>query len=145
MKLFFNLCIATILSVGSLLPSAYATVNDALSFAYEGATPYVKQGFAFREDAWGGDLGMGDKKAVRAQLFKGNEYWFIVATDTKNAVVTVHIYDTKGELAEAEYWHKGRFAGAMVVPKQTGAYWAIVTVEKSPSERTRWALVYGFR
>lgn len=127
------------------LPDARATVNDALSFAYEGATPYVKQGFTFREDAWGGDLGLGDKKAVRTQLFKGNSYWFIVGTDIKNAVVTVHVYDPKGQLVDADFWHRGRFCGAFVEPKQTGAYWAIVTVEKSPSERTRWALVYGLR
>jgi hypothetical protein len=122
-----------------------ATVDDSLSFAYEGALPYVKQGFTFREDAWGGDLGLGDQKAVRAQLFRGNEYWFIVGTDVRNAVVTVHLYDANGNLAESEFWHRGRFAGARIIPSQTGAYWAIVTVEKSPAERTAWALVYGFR
>lgn len=134
-----------LLLLATLVSASHATVNDALSFAYEGATPYVKQGFTFREDAWGGDLGIGDKKAVRTQLFKGNSYWFIVGTDVKNAVVTVHVYDPKGQLTEAEFWHRGRYCGVLVEPKQTGAYWAIVTVEKSPSERTRWALVYGFR
>lgn len=126
-------------------PRASATVNDALSFAYEGAVPYVKQGFTFREDAWGGDMGVGDRKAVRAQLFKGNEYWFVVGTDVRNAVVTVHLYDMKGRLAESEFWQRGRFAGARIIPEQTGAYWAIVTIEHSPEERTAWALVYGFR
>ncbi len=67
------------------------------SFAYEAATPYVKQGFTFREDAWGGDLGVGDQKAVTAQLFKGNEYWFCLGTDVDGAVVTVHVYDSKGK------------------------------------------------
>ncbi|MCX7869511.1 MAG: hypothetical protein N2322_06115, partial [Terrimicrobiaceae bacterium] len=58
-----------------------ATVNDALSFAYEAATPKVKEGFIVREDAWGGDLGVKDQKAVAAQLFRGNEYWFFTGTD----------------------------------------------------------------
>lgn len=129
----------------AFLSESKATVDDALSFAYEGAAPYVKQGFTFREDAWGGDLGEGDKKAVRAQLFRGNEYWFITGTDVRNALVTVHIYDAKGKLVESEFWQRGRFSGAFVSPKQTGAYWAIVTVERSPAERTPWALVYGFR
>ena len=124
---------------------ARATVDDALSFAYEGATPYVKEGYTFREDAWGGDLGVGDQKAVTAQLFKGNEYWFCLGTDVDNAVVTVHIYDSKGKLAESQNWQKGRFAGAMVKPRQTGTYYAIVEVKKSPQERTPWALVYGYR
>lgn len=125
--------------------AAWATVDDALSFAYEAATPYVKQGFTFREDAWGGDLGVGDQKAVTAQLFKGNEYWFCLGTDVDGAVVTVHVYDSKGKIAESQNWQKGRFAGALVSPKQTGTYYAIVEVKKSSEERTHWALVYGYR
>ena len=42
----------------------FAYVDDALSFAYEAATPFVKQGFNVREDAWGGDLGVKDKQAI---------------------------------------------------------------------------------
>jgi len=122
-----------------------ATVDDALSFAYEAATPYVEQGFTFREDAWGGDLGVGEQKAVAAQLFKGNDYWFCLGTDADNATLSVHIYDSKGKLVESKNWQKGRFAGALVSPKQTGTYYAIVEVKQSPQERTHWALVYGYR
>lgn len=122
-----------------------ATVDDALSFAYEAATPYVQQGFTFREDAWGGDLGVGDQKAVTAQLFRGNDYWFTLGTDTDGATVTVHVYDSKGKLVDGQAWQKGRFAGVMVKPKQTGTFYAIVEVKKSPEERTNWALVYGYK
>src|ERR1044072_2472159 len=55
--------------------AAFASVDDAQSFALQAAEPYVKQGFQVREDYWGGDLASGEKKAVRQQLFKGNEYW----------------------------------------------------------------------
>jgi hypothetical protein len=142
---FAVLCALSTLFLPTFVSAVYATVNDALSFAFEGAVPYAKQGFTFREDAWGGDLGQGDRKAVRAQLFKGNEYWFIVGTDVRNAVVTVHVYDMKGKLAECEFWQRGRFAGAKVIPQATGTYWAIVTIEHSPQERTAWALIYGYR
>lgn len=127
------------------LPLAIASVDDALSFAHEAAVPYVKQGFTVREDAWGGDLGVKDQQAVTAQLFKGNSYWFCLGTDTKGAVITVHIYDSNGKLAESEFWQKGRFAGAKITPEKTGSYYAIVTVEKSPQERSNWALVYGYK
>jgi hypothetical protein len=123
----------------------HATVDDALSFAYEAATPYVKEGFTFREDAWGGDLGVGDQKAVTAQLFRGNDYWFCLGTDVDGAELTVHVYDSQGKLAESKSWQKGRFAGVRVEPKQTGTYYAIVEVKKSPEERTHWALVYGYK
>jgi hypothetical protein len=125
--------------------AVFATVDDALSFAYEAATPYVERGFTFRQDAWGGDLGLGDEKAVTAQLYRGNEYWFCLGTDTDGATLRVSIYDSNGKLAQSEVWQKGRFAGARIVPKQTGTYYAIVKVLKSPAERTNWALVYGYK
>ena len=65
-----------LLVLTGLQPSVLATVDDAQSFALQAAEPYVKQGFQVREDYWGGDLASGEKKAVRQQLFKGNEYWF---------------------------------------------------------------------
>ncbi len=124
---------------------AHALVDDALSFAYEAATPYVQQGYTFREDAWGGDLGVGEQKAVAAQLFRGNDYWFCLGTDADNAVLTVNIYDSKGKLVGTKPWQKGRFAGVRIDPKQTGTYYAIVEVKESPVERTSWALVYGYK
>jgi hypothetical protein len=121
-------------------------VDDAQSFALQAAEPYVKQGFQVREDYWGGDLGSGEKKAVRQQLFKGNEYWFWLGTEVDKAKVSVHVYDSDGKLAEeSDGWQKGHFAGSHVIPKATGSYFVIVSVEESPEERTHWALVYGFR
>ena len=67
-----------------LLPAIFATVDDttvyARAFALLAAEPYVKQGFHVREDYWAGDLASGERKAVRQQLFKGNEYWFWLGT-----------------------------------------------------------------
>ena len=124
---------------------ALATIDDALSFALEAATPYVKEGFTVREDYWGGDLPVKTTKAIVHQLFKGNEYWFWMGSDTKNAKISVHVYDSDGNLAEAEAWTKPHFAAARVVPKKTGSYYLIVEIEKSPEERTYWSLAYGFR
>ena len=126
-------------------PFLHATVDDSVSFASEAALPYYKQGFSIRKDAWGGDLGVHDRKAVSTQLFKGNTYWFLMATEVKGATLSVHIYDDKGNLVEAESWQKGRFAGARVNPKSTGTYFAIVQILKSPEDRTTWALVYGYK
>jgi hypothetical protein len=126
--------------------TSFASVDDAQSFALQAAEPYVKQGFQVREDYWGGDLASGEKKAVRQQLFKGNEYWFWLGTEVDRAKVSVHIYDSDGKLAEeADSWEKGHFAAAHIIPKTTGSYFIIVSVEESPEERTHWALVYGFR
>ena len=138
--------VAVLLLTAALVVSTRASVDDAQSFALQAAEQYVKEGFQVREDYWGGDLGVGEKKAVRQQLFKGNEYWFWLGTEVEKAKVSVHIYDSEGKLAEQpDSWEKGHFAGAHIIPNATSSYFIIVTVEESPEERTHWALVYGFR
>jgi len=135
-------CLAAILFAGS---AALAYVDDAMSFAYEAANPYAEQGWIIREDAWGGDLGKGDKKAVTAQLFRGNNYMFFLGTDVEGAKLRVNIYDAQGNLAESKSWQEGKFAYAEIKPRATGTYYLVVEVLSSPEERTGWALVYGFR
>jgi hypothetical protein len=138
--------VAVLLLTIALVMSTRASVDDAQSFALQAAEPYVKEGFQVREDYWGGDLGVAEKKAVRQQLFKGNEYWFWLGTEVEKAKVSVHVYDAEGKLAEQpDSWEKGHFAGAHIIPSATSSYFIIVTVEESPEERTHWALVYGFR
>src|SRR5205809_7946212 len=130
----------------ALRPAGLASVDDAQSSALQAAEPHVKEGFQVRGDHWGGDLSAGDKKAVRQQLFKGNEYWFWLGTEVERAKISVHIYDSDGKLAEQpDSWEKGHFAAAHVIPNTTGSYFIIVNIEESPEERTHWALVYGFR
>lgn len=124
---------------------ARATIDDALSYALEAAAPYIKAGFTLREDYWGGDLAEKQQKAIVHQLFKGNEYWFWMGTDSDDAKISVHIYDSQGNLAEVESWQKPHFAAARVIPKKSGSYYLIIEVEKSKEERTRWALAYGFQ
>jgi hypothetical protein len=143
-RIFFSLLIAAALIAPS---QAYSSIDDALSFAFEAASPYVKE-FTVREDYWGGDLPVKTTKAIVHQLFKGNEYWFWMGSDEKLAKISVHVYDSEGNLAEVESFDsskKPHMAGARVVPKKTGSYYLIVEIEKSPRERTTWALAYGFR
>jgi hypothetical protein len=139
------LLILTVCTLAITALPAFATIDDALSFALEAANPYVKEGFTVREDYWGGDLPVKQSKAIVHQLFKGNEYWFWMGTDTEKAKISVHVYDSEGNLAEVEQWQKKHKAAARIVPKKTGSYYLIVEVESSPEERTHWALSYGFR
>src|SRR5438034_4807090 len=130
----------------ALQSAAFASVDDAQSFALQAAGPYVKEGFQVREDYWGGDLGAGERKAVRQQLFKGNEYWLWLGTEVDGAKVSVHIYDSDGKLAERpDSWAKDHMAAAHIIAKTTGSYFIIVSVEESPAARTHWVLAYGFR
>ena len=145
------LCTPFLLAAIVVLPYAiFASVDPttvyARAWAVLAAEPYVEQGFHMREDYWVGDLASGKRKAIRQQLFKGNEYWFWLGTEVDHAKVSVHIYNSDGELAEQpDSWAKDHLAAAHIIPKTTGSYFIIVSVETSPAARTHWALAYGFR
>src|SRR4029077_864400 len=129
------LCTTSLLAAIAVLPPAiFASVDPtavyARAFALLAAEPYVEKGFQVREDYWAGDLASGERKAVRQQLFKGNDYWFWMGTEVETAKVSVHIYDEDGNLCEQpDSWQKGHFAAAHLVPKSTGSYFIIVAVE----------------
>ena len=143
-------CTTSLVVTVVLPPAIFAQVDPttvyARAWAILAAEPYVKQGFHVREDYWPGDLASGETKTVRQQLFKGNEYWFWLGTEVDHAKVSVHIYNSDGKLAEQpDSWAKGQIAAAHIIPKTTGSYFIIVSVEASPAARTNWALAYGFR
>ena len=138
-RIFF---LVSLLAVGG---PAFGTVDDAISRAMEAISPYVKVGYIVRADQWGGDLGVKEQKAIPHTLFRGNDYWFVVATDVDNARVAIHVYDSRGKLVETDSWQKGKFAASRVIPTATGTYYVIVEVTNSPVERTHWAMVYGFK
>jgi hypothetical protein len=124
---------------------AHASLDDAIASAINAMAPYVKQGYTVRDDEWGGDLGVKEQKAIPHTMFKGNEYWFCMATDVEGARVSIHLYDNTGNLVENDSWQKGRFAAVRVVPPATGTYYIIVEVLSSPKDRTSWAMVYGYK
>jgi hypothetical protein len=139
---FLCLLAALLLSTG---PSGLAVVDDAHTFALEAATPYVNEGYAVREEHWAGWLAKGKQSSIQHQLFGGNDYWFWLASDEETAKLSVHIYDSKGNLVDAEAWSKGSMAGVRVQPKRTGTYYIVFQVEDTKLKRTRWAIAYGYK
>ena len=143
------LCTTSLLAAIVVLPPAiFASWDNATVYTRAltlAAEPYVEKGFHVREDYWAGDLASGERKAVRQQLFKGNEYWFWLGTEVNRAKVSVHIYNSDGKLAEQpDSWEKDHFAAAPhVTPKATGSYFIIVSVEESPAAQRigRWLMV----
>ena len=140
------------MGLGLFVTPARATMDDALSFALEGVGKYIKQGYTLREDTWGGDLPEKEAKAISHQLFKGNDYWFCMGSDVKGAKISIHVYDSDGNLVEeSNSWQDekgdGAYAGAEVKCKRTGTYFLIVKIEKAPpqEDRTTWGLVYAYK
>jgi hypothetical protein len=140
-----SVCLIATLSFLLMAPAARAVVDDAHSFALEVATPYVEKGFTVREEFWSGSLAPKKQSTITHQLFKGNEYWFWLASDVEKALVKINVYDAKGNLVDEEAWQKGNKAAVRVVPKASGMYYLVFTIESSPEKRSRWAIAYGFK
>lgn len=138
------LCLLAALVLGSA-PYGSAVVDDAHSFALEAATPNVKDGYAVREEHWAGWLAKKQQGSIQHQLFGGADYWFWLASDEEAAKVSIHIYDSKGNLVETEAWAKGNMAAARVQPKRSGTYYIVFQVEDTKLKRTRWAVAYGYK
>ena len=129
----------------ALTPLASAFVDDAHSVALELATPYVAKGFAVRQDYWKGETKSGESKQVKAQLFKGNEYWFWLGCDAEECELELKVLDLKGTAVAVET-KKGRNAvGVRVLPPKTGSYTFVFTIKITGGDKASWALAYGYR
>ena len=137
---FFLILVAAI-----ALPVAFAYVDDAHSRTMEAATAAVKDGYLVRQEYWAGALSARQPSVVKHQLFKGNSYWFWLGSDEDSAQVTVHVYDPSGKLADTESWQRGNTAAVRIVPKKTGTYFIVFSIEQSKARKNRWALAYGYK
>ena len=129
--------------------TAQAVVDDALSFAMEAATPFVSQGFKVRSDHWNGEILPGGQKAVKHQLFKGNEYCFWVASGLDGVALTIKVYMPDGSAAAISETTDSKNAKSVRFPATTTGSYIIVfsfSSEFAPKdEPISWALAYGYR
>ncbi|MEA3187490.1 MAG: hypothetical protein QOD99_1320 [Chthoniobacter sp.] len=139
------LLLVTPVAFGGKKSASREMVSDrSLARAIDSAQPFVQQGFTIREEYWGGALGSETRKVVVQHLFKNNEYWFCAALSS-TSMVSVHVYDENGNLADSEYWKKSRAAGVHVAPRRSGTYYIIVEADKSVKPEVLWAMIYAFR
>ena len=135
----------------SLWLPVWATMNEALSYAFEAATPYVEEGYEVRQDNWTGDVKAGEPKLIKHQLFRGNQYWFWGGTSTAGYEVAIEIYDSDGLAVSLEHFSKDGKSGSRVNPAKTGTYSVMLKAEKPGADSATddtmvdWALVYGYR
>ena len=139
-------CVAALVLLAA---PAQSSVNEAHSFAMEGAADHVEDGFVIRGEPWTGKLAPGGRKVIKHQLFRGNEYWFWLGSPAAGAGLTVKVYDRKGRPVHVETTSGERWAAARVLPPKTGTYLIVVTspAKKGAAGSTKldWALSYGFR
>jgi hypothetical protein len=129
----------------AVLPQARAFVDDAHSMAMELATAYVEKGFAVRQDYWSGEVKSGQSKQVKAQLFKGNEYWFFLGCDADSCELELKIVDAKGKPLHTETKTIKGAVGVRILPPKTGSYAIVFTIKSTDVAKPHWALAYAYR
>ena len=88
-------------------------------------------------------MGIKESKAIPHTLVQGNDYWFCMGTDVKNARISIHVYNNQGRLVEVNAWQDGSHAAAETSNPATATYYIVVEVSASPTVRTHWAMIYG--
>lgn len=143
-----SLAMAVVLGLGARW--ALAFVHDGKSAAIEGALPQLdleENPYLLRESWWHDSFQKkGDVKLIQHQLFKRNDYWFWAGLSEYDAKVSIHIYDSAGELADNEDWQKDNVAGVRILPEASGNYYIRIELLENPTgEPIDWAVIYAFR
>ena len=112
------------------------------------ARPLEKDGFSFRAEAWEKELKPDMGKAVRVQLFKGNDYRFCIAVPVDSGVqITATVLDADGKpLGQLQTVEAGWGLVLSFKPKKTGVYAvAIRQTEKGKMKAVNCALLTGYQ
>jgi hypothetical protein len=134
----------TLALVASIALPAFATVDDAHSFAMEAAVPFVEQGFIVREDYWNGEVKSGQKLMIKHQMFKGNEYAFWLGSANEDVTFELKVYDDKNKEITIDAKADKMFASMRVNPPKTGTYTIVFSVTSKKEKGLYWALAYGY-
>ena len=135
------------------LHSARASKEDAHDEAMALAEK-SRKGFKVREDFWSGTCKPGEKKSVKIQLFKGNEYWFWLGSDEDFGDISFDVFDTAGNKISSEATSSDLAKGVRITPARTGTYVAVFTITLKPTPAGQkiekpakiwWALAYGWK
>jgi len=112
------------------------------------ARPLEAEGFSFRAEAWEKELKPEMGKAVRVQLFKGNDYRFCIAVPMESGVqVTAAVLDSDGKpLGQLQVVEQGWGLVLSFKPKKTGVYVvAIRQTDKGRMKAVSCAMLTGFQ
>jgi hypothetical protein len=140
--LLLSLCFAASLVAGPAEEKEAETAALALAADQEIA------GYMFRAEAWSSDLHQGLGKAVRMQLFKGNEYCIGVAVPRKSGVrVTGAVLDLDAKpVGEIQPVLDGWGFLLFFKPKKTGVYMVTIQIdEKGKQADTSCAIITGYK
>ncbi len=146
---FFHLQAALAASLLLFLTAAPAgEAEDAEAAAQAMVRPLEREGYVFRAEAWVKELRPEMGKAIKVQLFKGNDYRFCVAVPPKSGVkITAAVLDFEGKPGGRLRVVEGGWGLVLEYePKKTGVHVvAIRQTEEGQQRPTTCAMVTGYQ
>jgi hypothetical protein len=137
-----------LLAMLALLPASALEQTAAEQAAWALARPLEKDGFEFRAQPWERALSPDMGKALRVQLFKGNEYRFCVAAPVKSGArlaATVLGLDGKPQ-GQAATLEEGWGLVLSFKPKATGLYVIAIRQDQGGAGKpTTCAVLTGYK
>lgn len=108
--------------------------------------PLEKAGYDFRADVWERELSPDVGKAVRLQLFKGNEYRVCIAVSERSGVkINARVLDGDGETVDTAADNRGWGVVLTVKPKRTGIYVVAINQAGGRGRTVTCAMIMGYR
>jgi hypothetical protein len=129
-------------------PLAAADTDAAEATALRLVPQQEKEGYEFRSELWSNELAPDMGRAVRMQLFKGNEYAFCIAVPEKSGVaITAAVLDFEGKPGgEMLPVQAGWGLVLFYKPKKTGQYVvAVRQTDEGKKKKTSCAIVTGWK
>jgi hypothetical protein len=130
------------------MPIHGGEAEEADAAARRLAEPLEKKDFVFRAESWLKELRPEVGKAIKVQLFKGNDYRFCVAVPPQSGVqVTAAVLDFEGKPGGDLRIVEGGWGLVLEYkPKRTGVYAvAIRQTEAGQPRATTAALLVGYK
>lgn len=117
---------------------------EARKVALELAGAFSNDGFKIRDGHWSGSVDAGKPAVVAVNLYAGNQYWFSVGTENKDAKFAVRVHDENGKPVQADDYNGDATAAAGFSPTVSGQYF--VSVDPAAGDQAgTYCLVYSYK
>lgn len=117
---------------------------EARKVALELAGAFSNDGFKIRDGHWSGSPNPGEQPMVAVNLYAGNQYWFAVGAENKDAKFSVQLHDENGKPLAVEDYQGDATAAAGYSPTVSGQYFVSIA-PADPKAASTYCLVYSYK
>ncbi len=111
--------------------------------AMEVAGAFSNDGFKLRDGYWTSSLNPKETQVIEVNLFRGNEYWFTIATASLGSQWNITAFDETGKKVEGQEYKDDGVAAIGIEPPASGRYF--LRVELLEGNAAQFCLLYSYK